>query len=180
MRAMSPALATFCLLTPYLAILCYMDCRYRRLPNVMTLGGALVALAARYGAGGIACGNAGVLGGIACGLFLLLPFAMRAAGGGDVKMLAAVGCALGIGRVVETLLFTSVAGLLLMGVFLLFGNSDASRLRHLLRSMFDWRYDRKAGRAALPPKDSERCRVPFGVAIAVGAWSALLWEMWIG
>ena len=166
---MDPVLATFCLLTPYLAILCYMDCRYRRLPNVMTLGGALVALAARYGAGGVACG-----------LFLLLPFAMRAAGGGDVKMLAAVGCALGIGRVVETLLFTSVAGLLMMGVFLLFGNSDASRLRHLLRSMFDWRYDRKAGRAALPPKDSERCRVPFGVAIAVGAWSALLWEMWIG
>ena len=172
--------AMFCLMTPYLAILCYMDCRYRRLPNALTLGGVLVALAARYGAGGMACGNAGLLGGIVCGLFLILPFALRAAGGGDVKMLAAVGCALGLGRVVETILFTSVAGLLLMGVFLIWGNADARRLKHLFRSAFDWRDDRKAGRAALPPKDSERCRVPFGVAIAAGAWTALLWEMWVG
>lgn len=177
---MFPALTIFFLLTPYLAVLCYMDCRYRRLPNVLTLGGALVALAARYGAGGMSCGNAGALGGIVCGLFLLLPFAMRAAGGGDVKMLAAVGCALGLERVVETILFTSIAGLLLMGVFLIWGNADSSRLKHIFRSAFDWRYDRQAGRGALPPKDSERCRVPFGVAIAVGAWTALLWEMWIG
>ena len=177
---MSPALVVFSLLTPYLAVLCYLDCRYRRLPNVLTLGGALVALAARYGAGGMACGNEGALGGIVCGLFLLLPFVMHAAGGGDVKMLAAVGCALGLGRVVETILFTSIAGLLLMGVFLIWGNADSSRLKHMFRSAFDWRYDRKAGRAALPPKDSERCRVPFGVAIAVGAWTALIWEMWIG
>ena len=71
---MFPALILFVALTPWLAILCYQDCRWRRLPNVLILGAALVALAVRYGAGGWALGNAGALGGIVCGLFLLLPF----------------------------------------------------------------------------------------------------------
>jgi len=162
------------LLSVWLAVLCYMDCRYRRLPNALTVGGALVALAARYGAGGWAAGNAGILGGIVCGLFLLLPFILHAAGGGDVKMLFAVGCALGIRCAPAVILYTSLAGLLLMLVMLAWGASDGRRLKHYLRSLFDCRYDRAAGRAALPPKDSEKCRVPFGVAIAVGAWATLI------
>lgn len=174
---MSPALILFVALTPWLAILCYQDCRWRRLPNVLTLGAALVALAVRYGAGGWALGNAGALGGIVCWLFLLLPFILRAAGGGDVKMLFAVGCAVGLGRSAQVILFTSLAGLALMLVLLLVGLADARRLKHVLRSVFDWRYDRAAGRAALPPKSSERCRVPFGVAIAAGTWITLAFEV---
>ena len=75
------------------------------------------------------------------------------------------------------ILFTSLAGLALMLVLLLVGLADARRLKHVLRSVFDWRYDRAAGRAALPPKSSERCRVPFGVAIAAGTWITLVLEV---
>ena len=174
-----PPLVLFAALTPWLAILCYQDCRWRRLPNVLTLGAALVALTARYGLGGWALGNAGLLGGIVCGLFLLLPFVLHAAGGGDVKMLFAVGCAVGLGRTAETILFTSLAGLVLMVVMLFAGLTDSRRLKHLFRSVFDWRYDRKAGKAALPPKSNEKCRVPFGVAIAVGAWTTLVFEVFV-
>lgn len=176
---MPQAAILLCVLTPYLAILAYQDCRYRRLPNALTLGGAFLALAVRY-ALGFPLGNEGLLGGLLCGLFLLLPFVLRAAGGGDVKMLFAVGCALGVSRAMELILFTSLAGLALMLAMLVWGHVDPSRLRHFLRSAFDWRYDRKAGRAALTPKDSERCRVPFGVAIAAGAWAALIWEIALG
>ena len=164
-------------LTPWLMILCWQDCRWRRLPNVLTLGGALVALVARYGANGVACGNSGIYGGIVCGLFLLLPFILRAAGGGDVKMLFAVGCAVGLERTAATILFTSLAGLVLMVVMLFSGAADPARLKHCVRVVFDWNFDRKAGRAALPPKSSERCRIPFGVAIAVGVWAALAIEI---
>ena len=135
-----------------------------------------MALAARYGANGAACGNSGIYGGVVCGLFLLLPFILRAAGGGDVKMLFAVGCAVGLERTAATILFTSLAGLALMVGMLLFGAADPARLKHCVRAIFDWRYDRKAGKAALPPKSSERCRIPFGVAIAVGTWAALAIE----
>lgn len=158
----------------WLAALAYLDCRYRRLPNALTVSGALVALVWRFG-GGIAAGMDGVWGGVVCGLFLLLPFVLHAAGGGDVKMLFAVGCAAGLGRAAEVILFTSLAGLLIMPVMLLVGRADPSRLRHWARSLFDWRYDRAAGAAALPPKSEEKCRVPFGVAIALGTYAAMLY-----
>lgn len=158
----------------WLAVLAYLDCRYRRLPNALTVGGALAALAWRFG-GGAAVGMDGVWGGVVCGLFLLLPFVLHAAGGGDVKMLFAVGCAAGLGRAAEVILFTSLAGLLIMPVMLLVGRADPSRLRHWARSLFDWRYDCAAGAAALPPKSEEKCRVPFGVAIALGTYAAMLY-----
>ena len=40
---------------------------------------------------------------------------------------------------------------------------------------FDWRYDRPAGAAALPPKESAQVRIPFSVPIAVGLIVALVW-----
>ena len=163
-------------LSTWLAVLCYQDCRRRVLPNVLTLGGAAVALAVRYGAGGWATGNAGVAGGVVCGLFLILPFILHSAGGGDVKMLFAVGCAMGLDKAAEVILFTSLAGLLLMLVMLFAGMADGRRLKHYARCLLDWRYDRMAGKAALPAKDDERVRVPFGVAIAVGTWATLLWR----
>jgi prepilin signal peptidase PulO-like enzyme (type II secretory pathway) len=52
----------------------------------------------------------------------------------------------------------------------------AARLKHFFRSVFDWRYDRAAGRAAIPPKTDERARVPFGIAIALGTWATLVLE----
>ena len=161
----------------WLAVLAYKDCRYRRLPNLLTLGGALFALAWRFGDGGMQSLMAGIWGGLVCGLFLLLPFILHAAGGGDVKMLFAVGCVMGLRQTPTVILFTSLAGLLLMLVMLILGHADSRRLKHYVRSLFDWRYDRKAGAAALPPKSTEKCRVPFGVAIAVGTWIAMLFDI---
>lgn len=167
----------FAALTPWLLVLCYHDCRWRRLPNVLTYGGALFALAVRYGIGGWVLGNSGLSGGVVCGLFLLLPFILHAAGGGDVKMLFAVGCAVGLERSAEVILFTSLSGLALMLVMLAAGAADAGRIKHCFRSLFDWRYDRKKAKAALPPKSNEKCRVPFGVAIAFGTWITLAFEL---
>lgn len=165
------------LMSIWLSVLCYTDCRYRVLPNILTVGGASVALAVRYGAGGWVAGNAGLAGGIVCGLFLILPFILHSAGGGDVKMLFAVGCIMGLDKAAEVILFTSLAGILLMFVMLIAGMADGRRLGHYFHCLFDWRYDRAAGKAALPPKDSEKVRVPFGVAIAVGTWATLLWRL---
>lgn len=157
-------------LSIWLAALCWSDFRRRILPNYLTLGGALAFLAWRFGAGNLAAVGDGILGGIVCGLFLILPFILHSAGGGDVKMLFACGCALGLKAAPGVILFTSLAGLALMLAMLLAGLADPSRLKHCARCLFDFRYDRAAGRAALPPKSSERCRVPFGIAIAAGVW----------
>ena len=71
----------------------------------------------------------------------------------------------------------SLAGLLLAVVMLLMRRVNTARLKHYLRCLFDFRYDREAGRNAMPPPDTEACRVPFGVAIAIGLWSYLLMQL---
>ena len=161
-------LVALCLFAPLLAYLCWKDCRQRVLPNAGTFAFALLAAVWRFvadGAGGV---MDGILGGLACAGFLLIPFLLKAAGGGDVKMLFAVGVLTGLRFCVAELLFVSIAGLLLGLFMVLTRRVVVARLVHCVRSVFDFRYDRAAGRAALPSAADERCRIPFGVAIALG------------
>lgn len=108
--------------------------------------------------------------------FLLIPFLIRAAGAGDVKMLAACGAFIGLRWTPVFLMAVSFAGLLVAVWMLCRRQVTTARLKHAFRCLFDWRYDRKAGRAAIPAKDDERARVPFGVAIAIGTWATLIAE----
>lgn len=152
--------------------LSYYDIRWRVLPNWLTLGGAAVALVGRLGYGGWPLFIDGFAAAAVAGLFLLIPFLARGAGGGDVKMLFAAGAIVGWGRVFAMLWMTSLAGVVMGVLMLAAGSLDGSRLRHFMRSAFDWRYDRKAGAMALAPKDSARFRIPFSVPIAVGVFVA--------
>ncbi len=71
----------------------------------------------------------------------------------------------------------SIAGFILSLIMWLAGRVDMSRVKHYARCVFDWGYDRKSGREALPSRDNERCRIPFGVAIAVGVWATFVWNI---
>lgn len=159
--------------SPWLFLLCRSDWKQRRLPNVLTLGGLVVFLVFRLGAGW-ECFLDGLWGMLLAGGFLLLPVLLHAAGAGDLKMIAACGAAAGLRYTLDFLLAMAMAGLVLVIVMLALRAADGARLKHYARCLFDWRYDRQAGRAALPPKDEERVRVPFGIAIAVGLWAVLI------
>jgi prepilin peptidase CpaA len=94
---------------------CLTDLRWRRIPNALTLGGAAAALVVQLmllgptGAGSAAAGWA-------IGLALFLPiFALRGIGGGDVKLLAALGAWLGPMPAVWLAFWSAIAG----GVFAL-------------------------------------------------------------
>ena len=156
------------------AILSWFDCKERRLPNWLTISGAAVALAWRLGYGGWALAADGLVSAAAAGLFLLLPFLLHGAGGGDVKMLFAAGAIVGLSRLLAMLMVTSLAGVVLGVVMLATGRLDGARMKHGIRCLFDWRYDRKAGAAQLPPKESERVRIPFSIPIAAGMVVSLL------
>ena len=107
-------------------------------------------------------------------LFLLLPFFLRAAGAGDVKMLFAAGLIAGPGNTLNLILLVSMAGLVLALAMLFAGKVNTARVKHYCRCLFDFRYDREQGRNTLPPADTENCRVPFGAAIAAGLFLNLL------
>ena len=166
------------LLVPYLTAMAVMDVRTRRLPNVWTLGGLAAGIAVQAGWDGLA-GVRNALGGAAvCALFLLIPYLVRAAGAGDLKLFAACGAFTGLSGAVTLLIAVSLAGFVLAVALLVARRAGLPRLKHAFRSVFDWRYDRKAGAAALPPVESESGRVPFGVALAAGTILTVALEFW--
>ena len=94
---------------------CITDLRTRRVPNVLTFGAAAGALGfhlADSGWTGLGWSLAGWLVGAA--IFFPL-FALRGLGGGDVKLIAALGAWLGPGQTVWLAAFSAIAG----GVFAL-------------------------------------------------------------
>jgi prepilin peptidase CpaA len=92
------------------AIACVFDLRTRRIPNALTFGAALAALVFHRFTGGTE-GAMLAAGGWVVGLFLFLPFfAMRGMGGGDVKLLAALGAWLGPEQVLWLAIYTGIAG----------------------------------------------------------------------
>lgn len=159
--------------TPWLFCLGWQDWKTRRLPNWLTLGGSAVILVWQLGCG-LPCFLNSLLGGLIGGGLLLLPFLLRAAGAGDVKFLFAGGLLTGFPAVFPMLFLTSIFGLLLGIVMQITGRLDGARLRHFFRCIFDWRYDRAAGRKDLPDRENEKVRIPFGSAIAAGIWTTLL------
>jgi prepilin peptidase CpaA len=165
---------TFSIITVWLVVLGWYDCCYRRLPNWLTLGGAAVFLAYRFALGGIGGVTGGLIGGLIGGAFLLIPFLMRGAGAGDIQMFFAVGCLAGYPAIFSTMVLATVFGLILGTVMLIAGRADGARLRHWFRCCWNMNYDRKEGRKLLPEKNNEAVRIPFGVAIAAGAWTGLL------
>jgi len=170
-------LIKFLIAAPWLVWLSVCDIRKRELPNRLTLGGAAVMAAVSLAAGvNYLLGSLVTAFLAAC--FLLLPFFLRAAGAGDVKMLFAAGLAAGPGNTLNLILLISLAGLALALVFLLAKRVDTARLKHYLRCLFDFRYDRKEGEKTLPPPETETCRVPFGVAIAAGLLLNLAFQLY--
>lgn len=155
--------------------LSWLDFKTRRLPNWLTVGGAAAVLVLRFGYGGVPFLIDGFAAGCVAGLLLLVPFLLRGAGGGDVKMLFAAGTIVGWHHVFMLLWATSIAGVVMGVVMLLMGQLEGGRLKHAARSLFDWRYDRVAGAATIPPKDSAKERIPFSIPIAAGLLTALIW-----
>jgi prepilin peptidase CpaA len=91
-------------------IACVTDLRTRRIPNVLTLGAAIAGLVAHV----VLDGASGALtagGGWLTGLLIFLPFfALGGMGGGDVKLLAALGAWLGAYETLYLALYSAAAG----------------------------------------------------------------------
>lgn len=125
------------------------DVRSKRIPNRITFPAMLLLLVVHgifSGLPGLKDSALGLLGGF---LIMLIPYAFGVLGGGDVKLMAAVGAGLGSSGVVTAVLFTSLAGGL---------------------QIFLWMaWERFRGQAGL-----RGYRLCYGPAIAAGAIGAMI------
>lgn len=156
------------------------DLRSQRIPNALTIPVALTALALHT----LNQGPAGLwfsLGGLGLGLALMLaPFLFGVMGGGDVKLMAAVGAWVGPQLVLTSFLFTSIAGGLYALVVL-------SRRVDVVRGVFnrfwtalcvtagtgDFHYRTEPESRGLP-------RLCYGLAIALGTVAAMTRSVFLG
>ena len=152
----------------------WFDVRERRLPNILTVSALAVALLLRA-AGGVGPLGEGALGAL-LSFGLALPFFLVGGlGGGDVKLLAAVGGFLGPDYLWFALLVMAlVGGVMAMGVIIrhrAFGQT-AVNLRAIFMSLGPGMFTGWRGADSKAPITLETegvLTVPYGVAIATGA-----------
>src|SRR5262245_44534788 len=102
-------ISTFCALAVGCAA-CVTDIRSRRIPNWLTFGAAAVAIVFHTATGGGSGFVFATTGWLLGALIMFVPFALRGLGGGDVKLLAALGAWLGPANAVWLGLYAGVAG----------------------------------------------------------------------
>ena len=144
------------------------DLRSRRIPNALTLGGALAGLIASAivaGTGGIWSSAAGW----AVAMVMWLPlYALGGMGAGDVKLMAALGVWLGPLAIFHTTLYAAVAGAVMAaGIVVAHGCVGQTFMNvHLL--LTHWRVVGFAPHAQLTLETASNRRLAYAVPILVG------------
>lgn len=149
----------------------YWDLRFRKIPNWLTLPGIVLGLvmnALLRGGSGIRDSGLGLLIGFGA-LFAL--FILNWMGGGDVKLMAAIGALKGHPFVISALWYSLLAGIVL-GLMMLILNH---RTRQTLKRLFLVIASRLS--PLIPRQEliaAQNQPVPFGFAIALGTIWAII------
>ena len=154
-------------------VACVTDLRSRRIPNALTVTGAAAGIGYHLWTGALAGLSFSALGWLVGALIFIVPFALRGLGGGDVKLLAALGAWLGPEEVFWVALYTGVAG----GVFAIVTAAMSGYLRQMLSNIWlllcHWQV---AGLKALPEitlEGSNGPKLAYAVPILCGMGAAL-------
>lgn len=161
---------------PVLAIAaaaCITDVTTRRIPNVLTFGAAAGALLVRgtlFGMSGVFEGTAGWI----TGFIILFPlFFVRGLGGGDVKLVAALGTWLGPGDALLLALYTAVAGGVIGIGYALARGYLRTALGNLGVIGNHWMYSGFEAVPGITLENKERPRLPYAIPIFLGTMVTL-------
>jgi prepilin peptidase CpaA len=118
---------------------CVTDLRSRRIPNVLTFGGAAAALAFHLIVGGPQAFLQALLGWTLGAAIFFPPFALGGLGGGDIKLLAALGAWLGPLAALWLAIYTSLAGAVMALAVALAHGYLGQALRNMRLLLTHWR-----------------------------------------
>ena len=145
------------------------DVATRRIPNILTVPAMLFGLVMHGSLGGWRQLATAAVAGLACGLIFLLFHIAGGMGGGDVKLITAVGCCSGLAHIAPLLLWTSLAG----GVLAICLALSRRRLKQTLVNVYALAVHHAT--AGLEPHNEfnignpQALRLPYGLAIAAGS-----------
>lgn len=164
---------TIVMLIAFLTACVVSDLRTRRIPNLLSGATMLAGVAlntAYFGTSGLAGSLAGLVMAV---ILLLFPFALGGIGGGDVKMMGAVGTLLGPRITLAGLCF----GLILGGATIAIHLSQKGRLREKLAAVGTMVTAAALTRSFLPLKvsasDQDAVSLPYSLPLALGVIAAL-------
>jgi len=153
---------------------CVFDLRERRIPNLLTFGGAAVALAyaaASQGWGGLLIS----VEGWAVGLALFLPmFLLGGMGAGDVKLLACLGAWIGPQEAFWMAIYAMVAGGVMAVVVALAAGYMRQAVSNVWMLLKYWRVMGVRPVPELTLSSARGPRLPYAIPIAAGAVAAIL------
>ena len=154
-------------------IACVCDLRTRRIPNLLTFGGAALAIVYAIwvaGPGGLVTSVGGWLTGAA--LFMPM-FMLGGMGAGDVKLVACIGAWLGPMLALFVALYSAVAGgVMAVGVALCTGYFKQA-VGNVWLLLAHWRVVGVRPLPDLTLEGSSGPRLPFALPIAAGTCAAL-------
>lgn len=182
------AISVLSVLAVLLLTAAWSDYKHHRIPNSIVFSGVVLGIllnsllahglgfASPYapGAGGFVFALTGLGLGLAC----LLPFYfLRAMGAGDVKLMAMVGAFLGPADLLGAVLFTFLAGGAMALVVVARGQAWGLLGQNLRVMLLGGLLNASAGKLpALESPAQSVGKLPYGVAIATGTLSWMLWK----
>jgi len=147
--------------------------RTRRIPNLLTFGGALAACLYHLAASGFTGLSVPVFGWLAGVALLFLPFALGGLGAGDVKLLGALGAWLGAFEIVWVVLFTGVAGGILAIAVALVRGYLRTALENVWLLLAHWRVEGLRPLGELTLEHGEGPRLAYAVPIFAGTLASI-------
>jgi prepilin peptidase CpaA len=152
------------------------DLKTRRIPNYLTIGGALAGLVFQFasqGFPGLLDGLAGL--GLGFTLFLTL-YLLGGMGAGDVKAIAALGAWLGLWGTITLLVYTGICGGVIILIMLFWQGRLWAGIKEGWNFLLNWLLCRTFDAKPSPPASREKITMPYGAAMALGM-IVLCWRL---
>ena len=154
------------------------DWTTRRIPNALTFGAAAAGLAFAAATGGLeALGWSAAGFGVGIALFLPL-FALRAMGGGDVKLLGAFGAWLGPALVCWVAVYGAIAGGIVALPLIVWRGRFRATMVNLWALVTHWRVAGLKPHPVVTLENPEAVRMPYALPISLGALATLWLRVW--
>lgn len=143
-----------------------LDWRYHRIPNWLTVTGLAAGLAVNTWFAGWAGLKASLLG-AALGLGLIFPFLLlRAMGGGDWKLVGALGGILGPGALLDMLFVAAIAAGIFAVVVVIAKGRAGETLRNMGHMLGSFARMQMPG-PEVSLDNPNAAKIPFGVSVAI-------------